>query len=142
MSKSPDEATQSMIANLAAKTGKSLAEWVKIVRKRLPAKHGEIVSFLKTEHELGHGYANLVAHKALESDAVSVAESGEDLVGSQYAGAKSALRPIYDRIIELVSALATMSRSHPRRPMSACAARNNLPSSSHPPRRASMSASI
>jgi hypothetical protein len=103
MSKSADDATQSMIANLAEKTGKPLEQWLKIARKSGAAKHGEIVSFLKSEHGLGHGYANLVAHKTLESDAGSIAAGGTDLVAAQYSGAKAGLRQIYDRIIEIVS---------------------------------------
>lgn len=64
----PEQMVQSMIANLVEKTGKALPEWVKIARASGAAKHGEIVTFLKTKHEIGHGYANLVAQGALKSD--------------------------------------------------------------------------
>jgi hypothetical protein len=66
------------------------------------AKHGEIVKMLKSDHGLGHGYANLVAHKALKSDAGSAQE--DDLIAAMYAGEKAALRPIHDRILGEVSA--------------------------------------
>lgn len=105
MAKSPEEQTASMIANMPEKTGKSMEQWLKVVakdRKADPdglAKHGQIVKHLKSEHGMTHGFANLVAHKALGSDAGSVGESG-DLVGAQYAGAKAGLRPIYDAIIK------------------------------------------
>ncbi len=46
-----------------------------------------------------HGYANLVAHKALAGDAPA---SGDDLIATQYAGAKESLRPIYDKLISIV----------------------------------------
>lgn len=105
MSKSPEEAMASMVENLKEKTGKSLEQWVKIAKASGAATHGEIVKHLKSEHELGHGYANLVAHKALASDAVSVTEAGEDLVESQYAGAKAALRPIFDALIQAIESL-------------------------------------
>ena len=52
---------------------------------------------LKEKHGLTHGYANLVAHNALQSDA-SFSE-GDALVESQYAGPKAALRPFYDSVI-------------------------------------------
>jgi hypothetical protein len=96
-----------MIDNLAAKTGKPLAEWVRLVRKSGLDKHSEVVAMLKRDHGLGHGYANLVAHQAKGSDSVSVASSGVDLVGQQYAGAKATLRPIYDLIAGKVSAFGT-----------------------------------
>ncbi|MCI0488603.1 MAG: DUF4287 domain-containing protein [Blastocatellia bacterium] len=92
-----DEATQTMIRNLEEKTGKSVDEWQKIARQSKLVKHGEIVKFLKTEHGLTHGYANLVAHQALQSDASHF--EGDDLIRAQYTGAKAALRPIYDALI-------------------------------------------
>jgi predicted transport protein len=103
MGKSPEQAMQSMIEGLAAKTGRSLDEWLAIVKKNKAVKHGEIVKHLK-EKGLGHGYANLVAHQALGSDSVSAAGQGVDLVAEQYAGAKAALRPIYDALVKKVSA--------------------------------------
>lgn len=101
MSKSPDAALESMIQNLKEKTGKSIDEWVKIAKAAQLVKHGEIVSMLKTKHGMGHGYANLVAHKSLGSDAGS-AENTDDLVTAQYAGPKAALKPIYDALIACV----------------------------------------
>ena len=89
MAKSPEEQMANMIENLKEKTGKSLDEWVKLAKGSKLVKHGEIAKFLKTEHGMGHGYANLVAHKLLASDSVSVADAGGDLVGAQYAGAKA-----------------------------------------------------
>ncbi len=93
----PDQQTQSMIANLEAKTGKTLPQWVAIARACGLDKHGKIVSHLKSEHGLTHGYANLVAHTLLRSDAGSSAD--DDLLAGQYAGAKTVLRPIYDAIV-------------------------------------------
>jgi hypothetical protein len=98
MGASPDDTLASMIANLKTKTGKSLDEWVKLAAKSGAAKHGEIVKHLKEKHELGHGYANLVAQKTLEQAGGGPA-SGEDLVAAQYAGAKAALKPIHDALL-------------------------------------------
>lgn len=92
-----EDATQSMIRNLEEKTGKSYAAWQQIARGSKLAKHGEIVKFLKTEHGLSHGYANLIAHEVLQSAAGSFAD--DDLLTAQYAGAKAGLRPIYDALV-------------------------------------------
>lgn len=100
MATSPEQQTANMIANLAVTTGKPLDAWLKIVAKSKLAKHGEIVSMLKADHGIGHGYANLIAHKALSSDAGS--HDGEDLVTQQYAGPKAALKPIFDKLMETI----------------------------------------
>jgi len=102
MAQSPEQAMKSMIEGLKAKTGRSLDEWLAIVKKSKAEKHGEIVKHIK-EKGLGHGYANLVAHQALGSDAASAAGQGVDLVAEQYAGAKAGLRPIYDALVKRVS---------------------------------------
>jgi len=94
-----------MIANMPEKTGKSLQQWLALARKTGHAKHGAIVKALKSDHGLSHGYANLVAHKLLQSDAGSKADAGEDLVAAQYAGARADLKPVYDALIEAVTAL-------------------------------------
>ena len=46
---SPEQSLQSMINNLPAKTGKPMAEWLKIVSKSGKQKHGEIVTVLKSD---------------------------------------------------------------------------------------------
>ena len=85
-----------MEENIKAKTGKSVAEWVKIVKKENFSKHNEMVKFLKSNHSFTHGYANFVAHKTRESDAASFDE--EDLIQMQYKG-KEPLQPIMEKIL-------------------------------------------
>ena len=98
-----DAATETMIRNLKEKTGKSMEQWVAVVKGLGPKKHGEIVKFLKDSGGMGHGYANLVAHTAagLLGDE---APPPEDLVAAQYAGDKAALRPMYEQIVKTVKA--------------------------------------
>lgn len=112
MAKTPEEMAQAMAENLKKNTGKSLAEWAKVAKGSGLAKHGEVVKFLKEEHGLGHGYANLVAHEAKGSVGIASgkkanASEGEDLVAAQYSGAKADLRPIYDALIEKVKAFGS-----------------------------------
>ena len=94
-----DDAIATMIANLETKTGKPLAAWVKLVQAEKLEKHSARVAFLKSKHGLGHGYANLVAHSVAGGGTPS---RGEDPVAEQYAGAKAALRPVYDTILAAV----------------------------------------
>jgi len=101
MAQNPEEMAAAMIANMKEKTGKTLAQWLKIARGARLEKHGQIVKFLKSEHGMTHGFANLVAHKTLESDAGSSAGTA-DLVAAQYSGPKADLRPIYDSLVAAV----------------------------------------
>ena len=66
MPASPEEMAASMIANFKEKTGKTLPQWLKITAKCGLSKHGQIVKFLKSEHGMTHGFANLVAHRVLD----------------------------------------------------------------------------
>ena len=101
---SPEAAAQTMIDNLPEKTGKSLEQWLKILAKQKFEKHGEIVKWLKSEHAVTHGFANLIAH--MHRDAVAGDSGGANhLVELQYRGPKVELRPIYDEIIKVVSKL-------------------------------------
>lgn len=96
-----DQAIQTMIQNLKEKTGKSLEDWVKIAKASKLEKHGEVVKFLKTEHGLGHGYANLVAH-TLKGDSEEGKAAADDPVAAQYAGEKAGLQPIYDALVSAI----------------------------------------
>jgi hypothetical protein len=110
----PEEGLASMIANLKEKTGKPLEEWLKIAKSSKLGKHGEIVKHLKTQHGLTHGYANLVAHRFLGSDAGS-AERGDDLVDAQYAGAKAGLKPVYAAIMKCVNLFGKDVEASPKK---------------------------
>lgn len=95
-----DEATKTMIRNLEEKTGKSISEWVKIVKKNKLTKHAELVGFLKSEYGFGHGYANLVVQTALRPSGPGSSEGG--LFTAQYSGAKAPLRAIYDLLMNAI----------------------------------------
>jgi hypothetical protein len=90
-----------MIAGLKEKTGKSLDDWLRVLRSSGLSKHKEMVTLLKTEHALTHGFANMIALQALGSDS-QTATQPDALADAQYAGAKAALRPIYDAILAAV----------------------------------------
>lgn len=97
-----DKATLTMIENLHRITGKTLEQWIDIVKKENFTKHGEFIKFLKDKHSLTHGFANLIAHKARGSDADS-ADNKNDLIELQYKG-KEHFKPIYDKILDEIRA--------------------------------------
>lgn len=99
-----DEATATQIRNIESATGRSLDEWIATVVATGLDKHGQIVTHLKSEHAFTHGNANLVAVLAREAMAGGP-RSADDLLATQYSGAKAGLRPIHDRLVEAATAL-------------------------------------
>jgi len=96
-----DAATQTMIDNLPARTGRGLDEWFAVVDAAGYEKHGQILSHLKSEYGVSHGFANLIAARALSR---GQAATGDDLVDAQYEGRKAPLRPLYERLVAEVTA--------------------------------------
>ena len=53
----------SYFASIEKTYGQPIAHWLELARGLRGKKHMEMVSWLKTEHGLGHGHANaIVAH--------------------------------------------------------------------------------
>lgn len=90
--------------NLEKQTGKNKAQWIALANAGGFAKHGELVAWLKAQHGIGHGYANLVAMRAREAAAGGPASEG-DLLAGMFDGRKAGLKPRYDKLMKLVQAL-------------------------------------
>jgi hypothetical protein len=101
MAKSPEEMKAAMIAGLKEKTGKALEEWLVILRASKLSRHREFMGLLKNEHGLTHGFANMIALQALNSDSQTAGDA-DALVEAQYEGAKAALRPLYDALLAAI----------------------------------------
>lgn len=92
-----DKGLQTMISNMPEKTGKSLEQWIVILKKENFAKHGEAVKYLKTEHGVTHGFANTIVSLSKQDH-----QTPDDLVENQYR-TKEALRPLYEKLISEIS---------------------------------------
>ena len=91
-----DDATRTMISNFPKRTGRSLDAWVALIRASGKTRHGEVMTMLKTEYGMSHGFANLAAITALKPDD---APEGDALVGAMYAGPKAALLPLHEAVV-------------------------------------------
>lgn len=107
----PEDGIASMMKNLEEKTGRSVAQWIEIARGCGREKHGEIVAYLKSEHGIGHGYANAIVHamkdhpslaKATGKPAPGAASGGGSAIDGLFAGKKADLRPIYDALMKAI----------------------------------------
>ena len=92
-----DKALQTMIENMPFKTGRSLEEWKTLLKPKGFAKHGEAVKFLKTEHNVTHGFANTIVTLSKNDQSTS-----DDLLTNQYRG-KESLFPIYEKLVSEIS---------------------------------------
>jgi hypothetical protein len=99
-----DAATQTMIDNIPAKTGRSLADWFAVLDAADLPQHGKAMAMLKDGHGMTHGFANLIValHRRRGADT-----GPGDLIDAQYAGAKAALRPLCDRLLAAASSLGS-----------------------------------
>lgn len=97
---------QKAIKDLPAKTGRSLDEWLKFIKKSGPKTEKERREWLKTEHGLGTNYAGSLAERAEgkggeDGDPVAYLRAAEAYVEKMFAGPKESLRPIYDALLRL-----------------------------------------
>lgn len=92
-----DQATRTQLRNIETATGRPLGEWYALINDRRGegAKHGQLVTWLKTEHGLTHGNANTLVHQAARQGTEA---TEADLLEAQYA-AKPAMRPVHDAVV-------------------------------------------
>jgi len=61
----------SYFPSIEKKYGRPITEWKALLRAKdgyAEAKHLELVTWLKTEHEMGHGHANALVAHTLQKD--------------------------------------------------------------------------
>jgi len=110
------------VAELKEKTGRSLEEWLKLVKKSGPATEKERREWLKREHGLGTYSALWIAERAegkgTETDGPDAyLRAAEAYVEAMFAGKKQALRPIYDELLRLGLAVGKDVKACPCRTM-------------------------
>lgn len=103
------KAAETMVKNIEARTGKTIAQLAQVIARSGLTKHGEIRSMLMERFDLGHGQANSVVHLALKSDGESAAAarglSDVGVLDEIYTGKKADLRPVHDKVLEILGAL-------------------------------------
>jgi hypothetical protein len=97
---------QEWVASLPQKTGKTLEEWIRLVRDSGPPTEKERRDWLKKEHGLGTNAAWWIAERAEgkgteDGDPVAYLKAAGEYVEAMFAGPKAALRPVYDRLLHL-----------------------------------------
>ena len=91
-----------------------MSEWLKITVGSDLEKHGQILTYLKTEHGVSHGFANSIALATLDARKGGPPSAG-NLSKAQYSGAKMGLFPIYEALIEVAKGFATELEIAPKK---------------------------
>ena len=102
----PERGLEAQIRNIEAQYGRPMSAWTDVVRASGLSKHPEVVAMLKRDHGMTHGSAHRVALVAREAIAPAPAPpAGGEPADLLYAGARLAMRPVHDRLTEVVNAL-------------------------------------
>jgi len=97
---------QKWITELKPKTGRTLAEWLKLIKKEGPPTEAERRDWLKTKYGLGTNTAWWFAERSVgkgeeSGDADHYLRVAEKYVAEMFSGKKEHLRPIYDALLKL-----------------------------------------
>lgn len=98
-----DKAYATQLANIEKRSGKTLAELVKLLKSSGLLKFGEKRDYLKRELGMGHGDANAVVTYANDKDSPAqpaAAAAPGQVLDEIYSGKKADLRPIHELLIK------------------------------------------
>jgi hypothetical protein len=96
---------QRWVEDLPARTGRTLEQWIELVMQEGPKDSAARREWLRTEHGHGANAAWWIVDKAegkrWDGDPEAYLEAAAVYIEEMYAGARAALRPIHDALIDL-----------------------------------------
>jgi len=98
--------TVKWISELKQKTGRTLDEWIKFIKKEGPPTEQARRDWLKQQHGLGTNSAWWLAERSVgkgeeAGDPDAYLQAAEKYVDTMFGGKKEHLRPIYDALLKL-----------------------------------------
>jgi hypothetical protein len=113
---------QKWVADLPEKTGRSLEQWIKLVKKSGPPSEKERREWLKSEHGLGTNAAWWIAERAEgkggeEADPDSYLDAALGYVDAMYSGGRAGLLPIYRELLKVGLSIGKDARACPCKTM-------------------------
>jgi len=98
--------TMKWVAESEQKTGRSLEEWIKFIKKEGPPTEQARRDWLKQQHGLGTNSAWWLAERSVgkgeeTADPDAYLQAAEKYVDEMFAGKKAHLRPTYDALLKL-----------------------------------------
>jgi hypothetical protein len=95
---------ESSLAKLKERTGKTLEQWIKILKKDGPPTEKERREWIMKEHKFTTNYASWVAQRA-EGRGAAADYDPDAYVEEMFKGSKAAMKPVYDALLKLGLAL-------------------------------------
>jgi Domain of unknown function (DUF5655)/Domain of unknown function (DUF4287) len=112
---------QKWVAELRGKTGRSVEEWVALVKKEGPEGFRPCVEWLKKRYKIGNNAAWWIVERAdgkgEEDTPEGYLKAAAVYVDEQYAGPKEKFRPIYHMLLELGKSMGDDVKACPCRTM-------------------------
>ena len=113
---------QKWIVELKPKTGRSLEEWIALVKKEGPKDYQARRAWLKSKHKLGSNSAWWIAERAdgkgdEEDSPERYLATAVRYVEEQYSGGKAAMRPVFEQLLALGKALGPDVKACPCKTM-------------------------
>jgi hypothetical protein len=110
---------QKWLAELKEETGRSMEEWLALVKSEGPKDERSRRDWLKSKHKLGTNKASWIAERAegkgWEDTPEAYLKAAVEYVEEQYAGPKEKLRPIFDELLKLGKSIASDVKACPCR---------------------------
>lgn len=100
MAKTSGEFEQEFIQTAKEKTGKTLEQWLPVVKSSGLGKQMEITNWLKAEHKLNHLQAQLLAGLFL-NNGKPVYQNESNLLDNQFVKSEE-MRPLFDAVSEMI----------------------------------------
>jgi hypothetical protein len=109
---------QAWVVSLPEKTGRTLEEWIDLVKESGPASETARRDWLKSKHKLGTNAAWWIAERAEgkgeeNADPEVYLKTAEKWVDAMFAGPKARLRPVYEHLLKLGKSLGKDVRVSP-----------------------------
>jgi hypothetical protein len=107
---------ESGVKILKERTGRTIEEWVRIVKKSGPPTERERIAWLKEAHGITTNYALWIA-KRVDGGGSAATYDPDAMVEEMFAGKKAGLRPVYDHMLALAFGLGKDVRVSPCKTM-------------------------
>jgi hypothetical protein len=102
---------QAYLDNIQKKTGKTADDFKAMAAKKGLVKTAEIMAWLKSDFELGHGHAMAIVHLIVHEEDRKT--SGDDKISKLFAGNKTRWRKSYDEIADTIKGFGPDATTSP-----------------------------
>lgn len=99
------------LKTIKEKTGKDPDDFKKLAAEKGLTTYKELMAWLKSEHGLGHGHANVIAHIVTEDDKPK--ETDDEAIAKHFKGAKASWRKPYDDLLAAMKSFGNDVRPAP-----------------------------